>query len=188
MDVRRLMYRWSTLITLVVLLTLLFGGVLWGYKIITAKAPGPDPVECETFRMTELEPEAVTVNVYNGGTKRGLARRVGAKLDKAGFTVNTVANKDAKVLTVLIVGASPEDPEVQLVSRFFTDPQIEGDGRIDHSVDIIVGSSFDEKESYVEEPELTIALPSGSICLPGPTETPSPSAPISGATPSTEPT
>ena len=196
MNGRKVMRRLSTPITLVILLGLLGTGVVWGYKAVTAKLPGVPIPTCEIVDMKVLKPPAVTVNVYNSGTMRGLAGRVSDRLAEGGFTIKKVTNTEAKVLTVLIRGAASDNPEVLLVAARFIEPQVESDGRPDHSVDVILGSSFDEKKGYAKKPLEEMPIPSGQICLPPsvtPTATPTPTpkataTPKPSKTPTAEPT
>jgi hypothetical protein len=169
---RNVLRQASTPITLVVLLGLLAAGAAWGYSMVTAKVEAPPPPECVTMQMRELTPETVTVRVYNAGSIRGLAGDVADKLEAAGFIIGTVGNKEANVAVILIVGAATDSPEVQLVSRWFVDPNIQGDGRVDHTVDIILGNSFDTYVAWAEDPDPVMQIPGGQVCLP---ETPTPS-------------
>jgi hypothetical protein len=102
-----------------------------------------------------------------------MAGRVAKKLGESGFIVDKVGNTEAKVLTVLIIGAAVDNPEVQLIAGWFTEAKIEADGRTDHTVEVIVGSSFDEKLGWVAEPVTSLEIPSGQVCLP-PSPTPTP--------------
>ena len=174
MNVRKVIRLASTPVTMLVLLSLLAIGVFWGYKAVTAKVPGPLPPACVTVSMPELTTSAVTVNVYNAGTKAGLAKRISGALSGGGFVVDKVANTEQVVQTILIIGAAEDNPEVQLVAAWFANPVIHADGRPDHSVDVVVGSDFNEQEGMVAEPPASLQLPSGEVCLPAPTPTPAP--------------
>jgi len=156
----------STPITLIILLGLLASGVWWGYKTVTARVVGPPPPSCVVMPMTELTTSSVTVNVYNSGDQRGLAGRVADALRTGGFMVGTVDNADNKVLTILIVGAAADNPEVQLVAGWFVDPEIQADDRPDHTVDIYVGNGYNETTSMVPEAPTSLQVPSGEVCLP----------------------
>ena len=182
MDLRKLAHRMSTPITLVVLLGLLCVGVLWGYKAVTAKVEGPPPPNCIPIPMTELTPDAVTVNVYNGGSQRGLAGRIADALEAGGFVIADIDNTEVRVLTILIIGAAVDNPEVLLVAGWFVDPQIQADSRPDHSVDVILGGSYDEATGMTESPPMSLEIPSGEVCLPK-KDDPTPSATPTDATP-----
>ena len=174
MNYRKTIRLASTPVTLIILLGLLAAGVVWGYKSVTAKIPGTQPAPCVTMPMTELTTASVTVNVYNAGTNVGLAGRIAASLQQGGFVIGKVGNSTDKVLTISIVGANTDDPEVQLVAAWFNNPEIQADNRPDHSVDVIVGSGYDEKTGPAPTPPTSTQIPSGQVCLPSPTPTPTP--------------
>jgi len=176
----------STPITLIILLGLLAAGVWWGYKSVSARVVHP-ATPCVTVPMTDLSTSAVTVNVYNSGSQRGLAARVSATLANGGFMIGTVGNSDNGILTVLIMGAAADDPEVQLVAAWFVEPEIQTDGRADHTVDVYVGNSFDENTAWVSGAPTSLQIPSGEVCLPA-TATPTASEPpVEGPQPESQP-
>jgi len=178
----------STPITLVILLAVLAVGAVWGYKAMTAKVAGPPPVACVTMPMTELATSSVTVNVLNGGDLRGLASRVADSLRQGGFIIGTVGNTTEKVLTVIIVGSSVDSPEVQLVSAWFAGAEVQADDRPDHSVDVLIGNSYDEATAITPDAPTTLEISTGQVCLP-PTVTPTPTtADTAAAQPSDQPT
>lgn len=173
MSVRKVVRLASTPLSLLILLGLLAGGVYWGYQTVTAKVPGPAPAACVTTPMTELTTASVTVNVYNTGSKRGLAGRVSDTLKQGGFMLGTVDNSTEKVSAIVIVGAAVDNPEVQLVAAWFVDAIVQADQRPDHTVDVLLGDSFDETKGWAATPPTTLEVPSGVVCLP-PSETPTP--------------
>jgi len=140
--------------------------------VITTKVAGPPPENCVPQTISVLEPSSVLVNVYNGGSQRGLAGRTAEILRTAGFRVGTVSNTETRVLTILIIGAAADNPEVLLVAGWFLDAEIQADDRPDHSVDIILGDSFNEETDYAADPPKSIEIPSGEVCLPRPPSTP----------------
>ena len=189
MNARKMLRMASTPVTLLVLLGLLTAGAFWGYKAVTAKVPGPERPACVTVEMPELTTASVTVSVYNAGTKAGLARRVADSLATGGFVIDNIANTDQAVSTILIIGAAEDNPEVQLVAAWFNNPVVQADGRLDHSVDVVVGNDYVEAEGMVAGAPTSLQLPSGEVCLPPPTTTPTPSEdPTNPAEPGGEPT
>ena len=163
-------------ITLLILLILLFAGAWWGYRNVMSPLPKPDPIPCVSETVgAELGASKVTVRVYNAGETTGLATRIGRTLSAKGFIVKTKDNIDQDVTKALIIGSNENDPEVKLVAGFFINPEIRGDGRIDHIVDIIVGNDF---EGMNTEAPVTVPVEGGVVCLP-PTATPTPSIPAS---------
>ena len=169
---RRVIRLISTPLSLIVLLGLLSAGAVWGFKQVTAPIPVAPPTPCATQTLDELTPASVTVRVYNSGSKRGLASSIGQSLRTAGFQVETVDNTTIRALSTLIIGAAVDNPEVQFVASWFVEPEIQADGRPDHTVDIIVGNDY---AGLAPDPPASMALPSGEVCLPAtPTPTPSP--------------
>ena len=127
--------------------------------------------------LEELTPATVTVNVYNGGDLRGLASTIGKVLREGGFIVNTVANTTTRVRATVIVGSSRYSPEVTLVASWVINPEIVEDGRIDHTVDVLVGNEYAQTSGMVDNPPKSMPIPSGDVCLPElPTPTAEPSA------------
>ncbi|GAA1370906.1 hypothetical protein GCM10009638_01040 [Luteococcus sanguinis] len=118
-----------------------------------------------------LTTKQVTVKVYNGGRKTGLAGRVAAQLKAKGFIIGRTANTETRVTTTQIIGANPDNPEVKLVAGFFKGAKISGDDRLDHSVDVLVGQ---ETTGFTASAPTSIAV-NGAVCLPA-TGTPTPSA------------
>jgi hypothetical protein len=156
---------------LTALVLVLAGGGFWGYHlIISGQRPLlPDP--CVTMSLNELKPANVVVRVYNGGTIRGLAATVAKELKTAGFVIATTGNAEEPIHNTVIIGVSPDSPEVQFVASWFDEAIIRSDGRPDHSVDILVG---DAGNQITAAPPASLVIPSGQICLPSPTASATP--------------
>jgi hypothetical protein len=153
-------------LVLVALLAVLALGSWWGYRAVTAPLPKTQAT-CEPVTVgTELTPKWVTVRVYNGGTKSGLASTVANDLYKAGFPIPSFGNKDGYgQLTTTIVGSSADSPEVQLVAGFFPDAVVSPDGRADHTVDVIVSDGFAGFKADAPQ-SVPISSADGVLCLP----------------------
>ena len=187
MNAKKVVRTVSTPVTLVILLGLLAAGVWWGYKIVSAKVV-QTTTPCVTMSMTELTTSSVTVNVYNSGSMAGLAGRVSTVLVNGGFLMGTVGNASNNVQTVMITGANSDDPEVRLVAAWFVDPAIQADGRANHTVDVYVGNSFDEKTGMVPDAPMSLPISTGQVCLPASaTPTPETTEEPADTTPDTEP-
>lgn len=159
----------GTPITLLLLLGLLLYGAWWGRKNLLAPVPTPAPVPCASQKVgPQLTTSKVTVRVYNGGTQVGLAGQVGSQLTNAGFRVAGTGNTDQKVTTTVIVGSAAADPEVKLVLGFFKNAKVRADKRVDHTVDVLVGSTFGGMNPKAPR---SIAVSSGTVCLPSPSAT-----------------
>ena len=61
-----------------------------------------------------------------------------------------------------MIGNSKDDPEVKLVAGFFKNAKTQGDGRVDHVVDVLLGDDF---AGYTTKPATSIAV-DGPVCLP----------------------
>jgi hypothetical protein len=171
----------STPLTLAVLLGGLAYGAYWGFREVTAEVEITPPAACVTTSITELTAAEVTVNVYNAGNQSGLAGRIAETLSAAGFRIGHVDNTDESVLALRIVGAASTNPEVRLVASWFIDPELKADQRVDRSVDIILGLNFDEETGLGAEPLTSLPIPTGKVCLPSFSASPTP-------TPTTPPT
>lgn len=153
----------KTPLTLVALLALVAIGGLWGWRNATAAVPPRAPDPCVPTNVgKDLTPEFVTIRVLNAGLNGGLAKRVSTTMRSYGFFVVKVNNSDQKMAETRIIGASKDDPEVKLAAQFFKNAKLEGDGRVDHVVDILLGDDF---AGYVTNPKKSIAV-NGPVCLP----------------------
>ncbi len=168
----------GTPITLLVLLGVLFYGAWWGYQNVIKPPPARVPDPCVTQSVgSQLKTSQVTVKVYNGGSKTGLAGTVGAQLKAAGFKVAYIGNTDERIAKTLVVGASAENPEVKLLLGFFKDATVRADQRSDGTVEVLVGREFGGMNPKAAR---TMAVPGGAVCLPSPTPSPTPSAAAAG--------
>lgn len=152
----------KTPVTLLILLAMLGYGAVWGYRHATMDAAAPSATPCVPQDVgKKLTPEKVTVRVFNGGTNGGLAKRTALYLRAYGFPAPYYNNTERQVEGTIIVGNSPDDPEVLLVQQFFKGSTTEGDGRPDHTVDVLLG----DKNTQVDKPVTSIAV-DGPVCLP----------------------
>lgn len=176
---QRIVRMWVTPITLLLLLGVLGYGAWWGWRNLTRPAAPVQRDPCVTQSVgPDLTPDKVTVRVYNGGGKTGLAKSVRAQLQASGFKVPYHGNASDKITGTVIVGASADYPEVKLVAGFFPESTIRADQRADRSVDVLVGSAF---VGFNDKAPTSIPVPGGTVCLPG-SQTPSAPA-ASAATP-----
>ncbi len=186
-QVRKVIRVIKTPITLLVLLAILGYGAWWGYNAYSTPLIKASDVCVMTDVGEELTPERVTVRVYNGSAVPRLAKDTRNYLLAWHFRVVDYNNSERRVTGVVVVGHSADDPEVKLVQQFLPNSVAEGDGRTSHSVDVLVGTKFEQ----LTEPKTTYPV-DGPICLPAPravvssdaTELPVPSV---SATPSDSP-
>lgn len=153
-----------TPLTLLVLLAVLGFGAKWGYDNATAPPPPPPPTPCvdQPVKDGKLSSTQVTVNIYNGGSKRGLAGDVGYTLREHGFKIVAATNTDEKVAKTVVVGAAQDNPEVQLVMGFFKDATFRADGRVERDVDVLLGAKY---AGMNDKAPNTIKVDTKSVCL-----------------------
>ena len=162
----------KTPVTLLLLLAFVGYGAAWGLEHATAPVPERPPTPCVMIDVGgELTPEMVQVRVLNGGTRGGMARNAAGHLRAYDFKVIKVNNTDERLENTVIVGNSEDDPEVQLLTNFFKDVEVRGDGRVDHVVDVLLGTNSVRNTN----PKVTTMPVEGEICLPAGTKLPSPS-------------
>ena len=154
------------------LLGVLAYGAWWGYTNVLKPLPPPAPNPCVETSLAkgQLTTNQVTVSVYNGGNRRGLAGDVGRSLRERGFKVPRTSNTEEKIGVTVIIGAAAKNPEVVLVSGFFRGATIKADKRKDRSVDVLVGDRYG---GFNRNARRAIAVKGSTVCLPSVT-TPSP--------------
>ncbi len=153
--------------TLLVLLGILCYGAWWGWSNVIREVPPAPPAPCveQDLPKNRLKSSQVTVSVFNGGNKRGLAGDVGRSLRERGFKVQTTSNTLQKVGKTVIVGAGIKNPEVLLVKAFFKDAEVRADKRVDGSVDVLVGNRYG---GFNKKAKTTYTVKSAKACLPAP--------------------
>lgn len=151
---------------MVILLGILAGGGWWGWKSLMSSSAEPTCTE-QKLTNNRLLPKQVVLNVYNGGARAGSAGRVADVLKKRGFNIDRVANepKGDKTDVVALRGASATAPEMLLVAgQLNQKAQMIGDGRTDHTVDLVIGAGFGSVR-LKGIPSVTVA-PGTTVCLP----------------------
>lgn len=166
MDTAKIIRMAKTPVTLLALIALVVFGFNWGLKAATAPVPPIPPDPCVMTKVGEkLTPDLITIRVFNGTTTDGLAKRYAANLRAEGFirVVKTSNHDTSDVTASRLVGFAVDSPEVVLLRKAFKDIEVVADGRVDHSVDFIIGTEF---HGWAENPDLTVDIPSGEVCLP----------------------
>jgi hypothetical protein len=151
----------KTPLTLIALLLLVLGAGYWGLKAVEAPIPKTVTPCVMTDVGDKLTPNFVQVRVLNAGAASGTARATGQYLRAYGYDVIRVNNDDRQVAETVIVGNAADSPEVLLVQQFFPGSIVQGDGRADHVVDILLGAKADRAPA----PNTTLPV-SGKVCLP----------------------
>lgn len=145
----------TTAVTMLVLCGVLVIGAVMGWQKLFADLPGdetaatePGP-SCTTEQVgagQKIRSSRVTVSVYNGGSRDGLADSTMAALRKRGFKVGDIGNapSDANVRRVAIWSTEDDDAEARLVARQFG-KKVKvtfSDVDLGPGVDVIVGNNF----------------------------------------------
>jgi len=160
-----------TPITLLILLGILAYGAWWGYtNVLQPVTPAPPP-PCvpQPLSNGKLRAGQVTVKVFNGGDRKGLAGDVGRALRGRGFRVEQTANTAEMIGKTVIVGAGAKNPEVLLVKGFFKDAQVRADRRADRTVDVLVGTKY---AGFKKNAKRSVPVKARTVCLPPQSRTP----------------
>ncbi|MGJ3508186.1 LytR C-terminal domain-containing protein [Enemella sp. A6] len=158
-----------TPLTLLILIVGLVFAAQWGWRNVMAPLPEPATPDCIPQAASTLESSQVSVRVYNGSSKRGLARHVANLLGDRGFNVIEVGNVEQQVTQTIVVGGNEHNPEVKLTAQNLAKSATRGDGRNDGTVDVLVGSEY---HGIVPNAPKSINVPGDQVCLPQETEPP----------------
>ena len=165
----------STPLTLLVLLGILYYGARWGYRNVTAPPPPAAVASCTPQAVGSiLSSQKITVNIFNGSSRQGLASNVSRTMKARGFIVKAIDNTDEKIAASTVVGVSKDDPAVKLVAAQLVGAEIREDGISDGVVDILVGSKF---AGYTKTPSPWQIEVTDAPCLPPVPASPTPTPP-----------
>ena len=136
-------------VTLLILLAILIGAAWYGAKAVLENRAKPEAViTCATTQArkdAQVKSSQVTVNVYNGGTRSGQARRIAAELRNRGFKVDTIGNISEKtVVKKAQVRAKQNTPQAQLVAKQVTGTKVVKVPSHDTTVDLVIGYDLDQ--------------------------------------------
>ncbi|HEY3338177.1 MAG TPA: LytR C-terminal domain-containing protein [Propionicimonas sp.] len=174
---RRRPARWLAAVAALVLVagigvgTFALSGRGTGVPAIPAPAsPVANPVATDapsvaTCKVTDvgsaLHPNRVSVRVFDDGSHGGVAKESTLYLRSHNFTVLEYGTTTGPIARTTIRGTAADSPEVRLVQVFFPGSVAEGDGRADHSVDVL-SSTYRTADGPADA-----SVPvSGPICLP----------------------
>ena len=155
-----------TPLTLLILLGILGYGAWWGYNNIIKPAPPIPQTPCVPTKVTkkQLKSSQVTVQVFNGGDKKGLAGDVTRSLNGKDFNTLLPQNyTKSKIGATVIIGNGAKNPEVLLVKGFFKNATVKADGRANRTVDVMVGNKYG---GFNKSARTTIAVSTNTVCLP----------------------
>ena len=130
------------------------------------------PLPCATTMVTPAEvlprTSRVTINVYNGTKRQGLAGTTAKALAARGFDVKEVANdpEGQKVVGVAEIRYGPKGAEgAKLLAFYLPGAEMLPDDRSKKAVDVVIGKEFTE---IVGEAKVAAALASPSPSTSGP--------------------
>jgi hypothetical protein len=154
-----------TPLVLLIFLGILVYGAWWGWTNIVKPVKSKPAHSCVPTKVTDkkLKTSQVTVQVKNGGDKRGLAGQVTKQLQGVQFNTRQPANTDKKIKKTVIVGHSAKDPEVKLVKRFFKKAKARGDHRSGRRVDVLVGNGY---KGFKKHAHRSYPVKTKKVCLP----------------------
>lgn len=154
-----------TPLILLILLGILVYGAWWGWTNIVKPVQSKPDNPCVPTKVTDkkLKTSQVTVQVKNGGDKRGLASQVTKQLDGAKFHTKQPSNTDKKITKTVIIGEKAKNPEVKLVKRFFPKAKIHSDHRSDRTVDVFVGNGY---QGFKKHAKRSYPVKTKKVCLP----------------------
>lgn len=158
-----------TPLTLLVLILGLAFAAQWGWQHVVAPLPEKAAPSCIPQQASTLETGQISIRVFNGSTKRGLARQVSDLLADRGFNVIEVGNVEQTVTGTVVVGGAEHNPEVLLTAQNLAKSTARGDGRSDGTVDVLVGSEY---HGIVPSAPTSIEVPGDQVCLPSPSADP----------------
>ncbi|MCQ1954534.1 LytR C-terminal domain-containing protein [Arthrobacter sp. zg-Y238] len=157
---------------LLVLAVILAQGLISGWVRLPSAAPSTSagPVdECPAGPFPYLDPATVTVNVYNATASPGLGGTVGNALNERGFRVDRVGNSSVNRsgMTALVLSGPSGLAAAYTLQQHIPGTDYVLDKRTDASVDVVIGSGFQE----LLPAEQAVAAGPGALSCPG-TSTP----------------
>lgn len=173
--VGRILRTIRTPLILLILLGILVYGAWWGWTNIVKPVQSKPDNPCVPTKVTDkkLKTSQVTVQVKNGGDKRGLAGQVTKQLDRAKFDTKQPSNTDKKITKTVVIGAKASNPEVKLVKKFFPGSKARGDHRSDGTVEVRVGNGY---KGFKKHAKHSYPVKTKKVCLPQKSGSAAPSA------------
>jgi hypothetical protein len=138
--------------TLVALLVLALGAGAYGVFALVgsdhstpAAAPCPVAAVAEKPAQPAINPQQITLNVYNSTNRQGLAASTAAALKQRGFTIGKVANDPLGshlTISAQVRGAAGAAGLMKYVAAEVPGAQLQSDSRTDQTVDLVLGTGF----------------------------------------------
>jgi len=160
--------KWVNPIVLVLVIGALVYAGWWGYRALTDPLPDKTPGCVPQSVGQALTSNLVTVRVYNAGSTPGLAKSVSAQLTDKGFKIGYTGNTQEQITATTVIAANADDPQAVLVAGFFPGAVVQGDGRADQTVDVLLPTDG----TFNENAPTQLDAPGTVICVPTPTPSP----------------
>ncbi|MFD1211518.1 LytR C-terminal domain-containing protein [Arthrobacter sp. GCM10027362] len=138
---------------LTLLLALVIAGVVGAVAIMRGdlQIPGwgprsQEPITCPSATYKYPANDSFTVNVFNSTTEGGLARKAAEALTKRGYKVGEVGSKQLNYygLSAVVVSGRNGEANALNLQRNIAGTEYVADGRQDDSVDVILGSRYED--------------------------------------------
>ncbi|MDO5726489.1 MAG: LytR C-terminal domain-containing protein [Bowdeniella nasicola] len=99
---------------------------------------------CPPAESTPVAPDSMTINVFNGTNRTGLAAEMQKQLEALGFVIGDVGNFDAGYNgTALIRVGADQIAAGYTLSRLFDNPLVVFDDRETPNIDLILGEDYE---------------------------------------------
>ena len=161
---RRMYRRIRTAVTLVLLIGVVVWAAWYAWRVVTEPTatgnedgPATQTPVCAVAVPTEAPPpEEISVNVYNGTSRNGLASQVAREMREQGYVILDVANDplNRSVTGVAEVrAADPRNLAVVLILSQFPGAAFVQDQRSDEVIDVVLGEQFEAIGPQAAEPD-----------------------------------
>lgn len=131
--------------TLTVLTLLVLVASVVGVKAAFAPLPKPekqpDCIDTQVKAGDEVFPDQVTVSVFNGSRKNGLAATTIAELEERGFHGARTGNSQEKIKGVQIWAQNAKNPAVALVADQFRGVKVQAGPQLGPGVVLVIGDN-----------------------------------------------
>lgn len=140
-------------VVLTLLLALLVAAVLAALAVARGDLQIPGwgprttaPVTCPSATYEYPANDSFVLNVYNSTTEGGLARQAAEALAERGYKIGEVSSRQINYygITAVVVSGKKGEANALNLQRNIADTEYVADGREDDSVDVILGSRYEE--------------------------------------------
>ncbi|MEI8058207.1 MAG: LytR C-terminal domain-containing protein [Actinomycetes bacterium] len=144
----------ATALIVIVMMAVLFGATFLAVRLVKGGTNSPSGTQtsaqpCVTVTTNPVStlpaPSTVTVNVYNGTSRAGLARDTATELKARGFTISQTANdplgKSVKGIAEIRYGQDGKD-NATLMRYYLPGATLVPDERSGSTIDVVLGAKF----------------------------------------------